>query len=392
MLTPEARAELEKQQYRVVGEHSAVKVCHWTKSMMKSEGGCYKLTFYGIQSYQCMQMTTSMSCANRCQFCWRGYKAPVSKEWKWTVDDPLMVLEASLSAHHDLLAGFKGNKQVKPKVYEQSRRIKHVALSLTGEPITYPRINELIRLFHERGISTFLVTNAQYPEQIRDLAPVTQLYVSLDAPTKDLLKTIDVPLFRDYWERLQQSLAYLAQKKQRTTVRLTCIKGMNMDNISEYARLIQKASPDFIELKGYMFVGASRQRLVKENMPYHEEVVDFAKELEKELPGYETVTEHVSSRAVMMAKKQFNINNKWHTWIDFPKFQELALSGKNFTSMDYLKPTPKVGLSGVITKRMFTEIDSSGEMSLGEKGLGGRKILAPIEATTAPQSCQSCPL
>ena len=88
MLTQEAKLELEKQGYRVVGNHSAVKTCGWTKTMIRGQGGCYKLKFYGIMSNQCLQMTTSISCANRCTFCWRGYKAPVATEWKWDNDDP----------------------------------------------------------------------------------------------------------------------------------------------------------------------------------------------------------------------------------------------------------------------------------------------------------------
>jgi len=35
-------------------------------------------------------------------------------------------------------------------------QIRHCALSLVGEPIMYPRINELVRLLHGNGISTFL--------------------------------------------------------------------------------------------------------------------------------------------------------------------------------------------------------------------------------------------
>ena len=38
---------------------------------------------------------------------------------------------------------------------------------VTGEPIMYPRINELIRILHGHDISTFLVTNAQFPDAIR---------------------------------------------------------------------------------------------------------------------------------------------------------------------------------------------------------------------------------
>lgn len=346
MLTKEARAELEKQGYRLVGDHSAVKICGWTRNMIRGQGGCYKLTFYGIMSNQCMQMTTSISCANRCTFCWRGYKAPVAKEWKWGVDDPDMILDESLKSHHKLLAGFKGSKKCNQSAYKASNTVRHVALSLTGEPIIYPRINELIKRYNEEHISTFLVTNAQYPEQIRDLNPVTQLYVSMDAPEKNLLKEVDVPLFADYWERLMQSLDYLAQKKQRTCIRLTVIKGVNDVMLDKYAELIQKGDPDFIEAKAYMHVGPAMGRMKKEMMPIHEEVVEFSKELAKLLPDYEIVSEHIGSRVIMFAKKKFKIDGRWHTWIDFPKYHELVMSGKEFGSLDYVKPTPKVGLSG----------------------------------------------
>ncbi|MBS3066812.1 hypothetical protein J4205_03225, partial [Candidatus Pacearchaeota archaeon] len=36
---------LEKQSYRLIGNHSAVKICGWTKNMLNGKGGCYKYTF-----------------------------------------------------------------------------------------------------------------------------------------------------------------------------------------------------------------------------------------------------------------------------------------------------------------------------------------------------------
>ena len=60
------RAALTKQGYKVVGTHSGVKLCRWTKSMLRGRGGCYKHTFYGIVSYQCMEATPSLACANKC--------------------------------------------------------------------------------------------------------------------------------------------------------------------------------------------------------------------------------------------------------------------------------------------------------------------------------------
>ena len=348
MISDMQRKLWEKQHYKIVGNHSAVKTCGWTKNMIKGEGGCYKLTFYGIMSNQCMQMSTSMSCANRCTFCWRDEKAPVSKEWKWETDDPDFIFEKSKEAHQRLLEGYGGYEKRNKGAFEKSKIIKHVALSLTGEPIMYPRINELIERFHKDGVSTFLVTNAQYPEQIKNLKPITQLYISLDAATKDLLKEVDKPLFLDYWERLNKSLKYMKRKKQRTCIRLTMIKGINMKDAEDYAMMIKKADPDFIEVKAYVFVGASRERLEMDNMPLHEEVVEFSRILNKYLDEYDLASEHIPSRVVLLAKKKFKKNNEWYTWIDFKKFHELALSGKEFSTEDYLLKTPKsfVGISG----------------------------------------------
>ena len=348
MISATMKQRLEKQQYRFVGErdHSAVKVCGWTKKMLKGEGGCYKLKFYGIMSHQCMQMTTSMSCANRCTFCWRGFKAPVLEEWEGQFDDPEVILEESIVAHHKLLTGFNGHPRKQEAAYNASKTVKHVALSLTGEPIFYPKMNALIDKFHSQDVSTFLVTNGQYPGQIRDLHPVTQLYVSVDAPNKEILKKVDVPLFSDFWERLLRSLDYLKEKKQRTCLRLTLIKGENMCDLAGYAQLIERGDPDFLEVKGYMFVGASRQRLCKENMPFHEDVVAFSHALLKHLPDYSIVSEHIPSRVVMFAKKKYFVAEKWETWIDFSRFHALVNSKKDFGSLDYSCRTPQTGLSG----------------------------------------------
>ncbi|HLC90780.1 MAG TPA: 4-demethylwyosine synthase TYW1 [Candidatus Nanoarchaeia archaeon] len=373
MLTPAAKAELENQHYRIVGSHSAVKTCGWTKNMIRGTGGCYKLKFYGIMSHQCMQMTTSISCANRCTFCWRGYKAPVSKEWKWEVDDPQKIFEKSVEAHHSLLVGFNGSASANKALYAGSKHIKHVALSLTGEPIIYPKMNELLRRFNKEGISTFIVTNGQYPEQIQDLAPVTQLYVSMDAPNKELMKQVDLPLFSDFWERFLASLDALAQRKDRTCVRLTIIKGINDVGFEEYAELINRSNTDFIEVKAYMHVGESKERLQRENMPLHEEVVNFSKALAKRLDNYELVSEHIPSRVVMFAKKKFKVNGTWKTWIDFKRWHELVNSGEKFAVDDYLKNTPQVGISGKGTldslpkekQKIFTD-EKTAELSFYE--------------------------
>lgn len=345
MLTNEFKKNLEKQHYKIIGDHSAVKTCTWTKNALRGKGDCYKHKFYGISSLNCMQMTTSLSCANRCSFCWRGYKAPVSCEWIWKVDSPKFILEKSLVEHYNLLTGFNGSEKTKKEIYKNSKNVKHVALSLTGEAIIYPKINELIELFGKKHISTFLVTNAQYPEQIKNLSSVTQLTLSLDAPDEKTLKEIDKPLFKDYWKRFNQSLENLAEKTHRKSVRLTILKGINDFGHFKYAKLIEKSNADFVLVKAYMYIGESRMRLKKENAPRHKDIVLFSKELIKFLPDYEIVSDEPESKVVLIAKKKFFFDGKWNTWIDFDKYFEIVNSGEIPLAEDYLKETPVVGLA-----------------------------------------------
>lgn len=46
-------------------------MCFFLQSMLRGRGGCYKHTFYGIESHRCMETTPSLACANKCVFCWR---------------------------------------------------------------------------------------------------------------------------------------------------------------------------------------------------------------------------------------------------------------------------------------------------------------------------------
>jgi tRNA wybutosine-synthesizing protein 1 len=99
MVTPMQRRALTKEGYRIIGTHSAVKLCRWTKHQLRGRGGCYKHSFYGITSYQCMEATPSLACANKCVFCWRHHKNPVGRDWRWTVDPPEMILQQAMDNH-----------------------------------------------------------------------------------------------------------------------------------------------------------------------------------------------------------------------------------------------------------------------------------------------------
>ena len=101
-----------------------------------------------------------------------------------------------MEQHRRMIAAMKGVPGVLPERLADALKPRHCALSLVGEPIWYPHINEFVRLLHSHGISSFLVSNAQFPDRVQQLQPVTQLYLSIDAATAQSLKQIDRPLFR----------------------------------------------------------------------------------------------------------------------------------------------------------------------------------------------------
>jgi len=349
MVTPVVRESLTKQGYKIVGTHSGVKICRWTKAMLRGRGGCYKHSFYGIASHRCMEATPSLACANKCVFCWRHHTNPVGKEWKWKMEGPLEIVEGAVSEHRRMVKQMRGVPGVKPERLEEGMAVRHCALSLVGEPIMYPKINELCDELHRRGISTFLVTNAQFPEKIIDLVPVTQLYVSVDAATKEQLKEIDRPLFGDFWERFLSSLTSLREKRQRTVYRLTLVKGWNAEEVKEYAELLDLGRPDFIEIKGVTFCGDhGTSSLTMKSVPFHEEVKAFGEAICEARGGeYGLACEHAHSCCILLARTdRFFRDGRWHTWIDYEKFQDLLASGEPFSSDEYLLPTPEWAVWG----------------------------------------------
>uniref|UniRef100_A0A672UW28 S-adenosyl-L-methionine-dependent tRNA 4-demethylwyosine synthase TYW1 n=1 Tax=Strigops habroptila TaxID=2489341 RepID=A0A672UW28_STRHB len=349
--------------YKLIGSHSGVKLCRWTKSMLRGRGGCYKHTFYGIESHRCMEATPSLACANKCVFCWRHHTNPVGTEWRWKMDQPEMILQQAIENHQNMIKQFKGVAGVQAARFEEAMTAKHCALSLVGEPIMYPEINRFVRLLHQHSISTFLVTNAQFPDEIRNLEPVTQLYVSVDASTKESLKRIDRPLFKDFWQRFLDSLKALSEKQQRTVYRLTLVKAWNVDELKAYADLISLGKPDFIEVKGVTYCGkSSASNLTMANVPWHEEVVHFVQELANLIPHYEIACEHEHSNCLLIAHKKFKINGEWCTWINYDRFQELVRAqeqsggSQTFTGADYAARTPHWALFGS-RERGFDPLD-----------------------------------
>ncbi|MBD3259882.1 4-demethylwyosine synthase TYW1 [Candidatus Woesearchaeota archaeon] len=304
MLTEETKKSLENQQYGIAGRHSAVKTCTWTKKSIRNEGVCYKEQFYDIKAHRCMQITPSLSCCNRCIFCWRDLSAPTATEWSWKTDSPEEIVQKCLEEHRKLLIGFRGNEKANQEKLKEAFEPNQVAISLSGEPTFYPKISQLIRLLHRKKMTTFLVTNGQYPDVLERIEPPTQLYISIDAPNKELFQKIEQSAHPDAWQRFKRSLDIMKTMNCRTAARITLIKGINMEDMEGYKKLIEKAMPDYVEVKAYMFVGSSRQRLAIKNMPYHEEVREFSVKLASILPDYSIRDEKAESRVVLLARNK----------------------------------------------------------------------------------------
>jgi len=301
--------QLRKAKYGVFN-HSAVQVCAWTKKSLHNEGVCYKQQFYGIPTHRCMEFSPAAAyCENNCIFCWRPMEFMRFRRMKAKeADEPKTIYENLIKERRKLLSGFPGDGKTDMKKHAEAMLPTHFAISLSGEPALYPKLPELVRFL--KGLpqtkSVFVVTNGQEPDALAKLArsPPTQLYISVNAPNQTLFKRINCPLYKDAWSRFTRSLEILSRMKTRRVLRMTMIKGMNMDAkfINDYASLIRRAKPHFVEVKAYMRIGFSQRRLKKENMPFHKDVRAFAEKI-AQASGLEIADEKTDSRVVLLKAK-----------------------------------------------------------------------------------------
>ncbi|MGQ9543742.1 MAG: 4-demethylwyosine synthase TYW1 [Candidatus Bathyarchaeia archaeon] len=309
-LDPTVVMALRRQKYQVVGNHSAVKKCRWLHKSLTTGESCYKGRFYGISSHRCLQMTPSVAwCTQKCLYCWRiqdgesnlAFSGVAPTSW----DSPADVAALSIAAQRRILSGYKGQVskgRVDLKKYVEAMEPKHAAISLSGEPTLYPFLDGLISEYHRLGLTTFLVTNGTRPEVLRRLQEEpTQLYISLSAPNLERYMHICRPGSQKYWQALLETLESMKCFNCPTSIRITLVKGFNMQDLHDYAKLILKAEPTYIEPKAYMYVGYSRWRLDFSNMPSHREVREFSLRL-AESTGYRFIDESIDSRVVLLSR------------------------------------------------------------------------------------------
>ncbi|MDD5191526.1 MAG: 4-demethylwyosine synthase TYW1 [Candidatus Nanoarchaeia archaeon] len=308
---------LKKQHYGIVGNHSAVQICRWTKSSLRDEGECYKQKFYGIKSHRCCQMSCSaVFCQNKCIHCWRAIELTSGDDMKKEeTNSPKEIIEVCIKQQRKLLSGFNGNEKVNKKKLKEAQEPMQFAISLTGEPTLYPKIGELISLLRKRGKTSFLVTNGLNPGILSKLNKErelpTQLYLSLNSPNEKLYNKWHNSKTKNAWKKFNETLSLFPKLKEktRTVIRMTLVKGINSNMkdefVKDYAELINKSKSDFIEVKGYMSVGYARNRkgMGYDAMPTYEEVQDYAEKIEKQLgKPYKILDEHEFSRVILIGR------------------------------------------------------------------------------------------
>ncbi|MFC2143650.1 4-demethylwyosine synthase TYW1 [Candidatus Aenigmatarchaeota archaeon] len=299
------RKKYEKMGYRFVGKnkHTAIKVCEWCRKSLGEKGFCYKQKWYGIKSHECIQMSpTIFSCNQNCLFCWRVMRFSAKPQEKW--DEPKDIADGCIEEQKKILQGFGGNPNTDKKKMWEAEHPKQVAISLAGEPTIYPMLGGLINEFHSRKMTTFLVSNGTLPDRIKQLlddnTQPTQMYITLAGPNEKIYRKTVLPMQTDSWERLQKSLSLLSNFN-RSVIRLTLAKDLNMSSPEEYAKIIDSSGPKYLEVKGFMSIGGARERIPFDSMPKHEEVVRFAEQIERS-SSYKIKDEKVGSRVILMER------------------------------------------------------------------------------------------
>ncbi len=308
ILPDQLHSVLRRQKYQLVGRHSAVKKCRWLHESLVRGRTCYKEKFFGIKSLQCIQMTPWLGCNCACAFCWRVHPLEdLGVRWNETdntgFDEAAGIVEGSIIAQRRILVGYKNHPKVSRERYREADNPKHVAVSLAGEPTLYPMLGELLREYHRRGFTTFLVTNGTVPEALSNMEELpTQLYVTLAAPDKKTYQQTCRPTTKDAWTQLNRSLELVPSLGCPVVLRLTLARHLDIRDAEAYSDLIEIADPLYFECKGVVYVGYARRRIRFEDTPKHEEIQQFAREL-CSLTGYQPIAESEESKVVLASSK-----------------------------------------------------------------------------------------
>ena len=312
-IKPNVMEQLKKAKYGVA-DHSTVELCHWTKKSYRNEGTCYKHKFYGISTHRCMEFSPAgMHCENRCVYCWRPMEFYDSLAMDpERVAEPEEIMKKLMAERRKLIMGHYGDPNQDKQKLDESLLPSHYAISLSGEPTMYPKLPKLIKYLKslEATKSIFLVTNGQEPDMIQRLADEdalpTQLYLSTNAADQESFLKVNRPRYDDSWKRWNKTLDLLSSLDTRTVLRITLIKNWNdsKEMIPAFTEMFDKSNPHFIEIKSYMHIGRSTNRLEHENMLDMNEVRSFASGVTQYSNRFSVMDESEISRIVILQNKK----------------------------------------------------------------------------------------
>jgi Fe-S oxidoreductases len=228
------------------------------------------------------------------------------------VAEPEAILTKLMAERKKLINGFYGDSRNDKQRLDESLLPAHYAISLSGEPTMYPKLPKLIKYLKtlKDTESIFLVTNGQEPDMIQKLqdedALPTQLYLSTNAADYESFLKINKPKYDDSWERWNRTLDMLKHLDTRTVLRITLIKDYNdqKEMIPAFAEMFRKASPHFIEIKSYMHIGRSTNRLEHSNMLEMQEIQNFSNQIAEHSKIFSVMDESIISRISILQNNE----------------------------------------------------------------------------------------
>ena len=150
-----------------------------------------------------------------------------------------------------------------------------------------------------------LVTNGTFPKVLErlDRCQHSSMYQLMLQIRKFLTRYANLS-GTHAWEQFEKTIDLLPSLDTRIVARHTLMKGINMSdkNIQEFAALDNRADPDFIENKGYVFVGHSRENLSAENMPSHDDIMEFSAKIAP-LTGRKILSDSKPSRVALVGQQ-----------------------------------------------------------------------------------------
>ncbi|MHA1490856.1 MAG: radical SAM protein [Promethearchaeota archaeon] len=195
--------------------------------------------------------------------------------------------------------------------HSEALRPNHAAISLDGEPMLYPLMSDFVKEFKDRNMTTFIVTNGTLPERIKNLSVYpSQLYITLPAPNEQLYKKICRPMIKNGWTKIMDTINLIESLSSRTLVRLTAVKDLNINEnlLNEYFKIIEKANPNFFEIKGFTL--QAKALLINERLKSNKPLQDYFPEydfLEKialkfeEISNFPLIYKNKASRDFLFA-------------------------------------------------------------------------------------------